>query len=342
MFETTTFTRHLRSAALLVTVLVALTVDAAAQGIIQPASASTSLRTLFARGAGGIGNIAYLANRSGFSIPYVSGVDEFDVYVSTNSHRNSSRDMLLGNSNGQNQPNGIVNLGETITLDLGDLRAIDALGFWSVRVGSEAITAFRLHADDDDSFTNGTRELLGSFAPAASQGGQAFSFAPVVTRFVHLEVTGHGGGSFLKVAEIAFRDAGLHMTFNSGLDIAPGGSTTIRFHAPQRPNELYLPIVSCTLGSTPVAGAADPLPVALDACTDLYLSGPIGQSLFALTPTGALFDSLDANGQATGTVSMPATLPSGLGLPIHFCFIAFDASGSSAPEVSPLGTLTLN
>ncbi len=172
--------------------------------IIQPVSASTSYVELFSGSGVVAGN---LVDQSGLSAPYTSGVTDFDTFVAAEDGAGSSNfDHLLANSNGQNQPNGVVDPGGTITLDLGSEIAIDALAFWS-ETGNEAITAFNLHADDDDDFTNGGTTLLGSYSPAATVDGQAFSFDAVSTRYVHMEVTGHGGGNWIRANEMAVRAA---------------------------------------------------------------------------------------------------------------------------------------
>jgi len=170
--------------------------------IVQPQSASTSYHVFT--------NASNLVNMSGLSAPYVSGETDFDTYVpaTTGNYVNSS--VLLCNTNGQNQPNGVVELGGTITLDLGAAMPIDSLAMWSVGGGgaAQAITAFDLYADDDADYANGTTGLLGSYTPATVGSGQTASFDALETRFLHVVVTGYGGDhDFLRVGEFAVRYA---------------------------------------------------------------------------------------------------------------------------------------
>jgi len=198
--------------------------------IIQPTGASTSYIELFGP-AVGAGN---LIDQSGLSGTYTSGTTDFDSYVTSTTHDGGASVFLICNSNGQNQPNGIVDLGETITLDLGSAFAVDALAMWNTDSASDAITAFDLYADSDNDFTNGTTALLGSYAPSATITGQSFSFPATQTQFVHIVVTGHGGGDFIRVGEFAFRYAApaqvsnttqgtQHLTLQDALDNAISG-----------------------------------------------------------------------------------------------------------------------
>jgi len=196
--------------------------------IIQPQAASTSYNA-----ATTPGQPENTIDQSGLSATYTSGTTDFDSFVPAIAHNNVSTDLLLCNSNGQNSPNGIVDLGGTITLDLGSALAVDALAMWSTIFSGEAINMFDLYADTDNDFTNGTTALLGSFSPAATDTGQSFVFPLVTTRFVHIVVTGHGGGDFLRLSEIAFRYAAelvsnttqgtQHLTLQDALDNAASG-----------------------------------------------------------------------------------------------------------------------
>ncbi len=200
------------SAALVLTAgAIASTAHAQTAGsIIQPQGALTSCIPLF-----DLFPVGNTIDQSGLSASYTSGTTDFDSFVPATSHNNSNADLLLCNSNGLNQPNGIVDLGETITFDLGSALSVDALAMWSTVFSTEAITAFDLHADTDDDFTNGTTALFGSYTPSATNVGQSFVFPPVTTRFVHIVVTGHGGGDFLRVGEFAFRYADPFLVTNT-------------------------------------------------------------------------------------------------------------------------------
>lgn len=168
--------------------------------LVQPVAASTSLTQLFP--TFGVGN---LVDQSGFATQYIENVTDFATFVGSTTHPNSNLDMLLANSNGQNQPNGVVDLGETITFDLGQAREVDGIAIWSTSFPAEAPGGFALFADDDGDFANGTNTPLGAFAASATQSGQPFGFQPTTTRFVHLQILAHGGGDFLRMGEVAFR-----------------------------------------------------------------------------------------------------------------------------------------
>lgn len=316
------------------TVLVAVTAPTTAQAIIQPTGVSTSLVEMFGFRAGN------LIDQSGLP-PYVDGVTDFASYVASTVHPNSNQASLLANSNGRNQPNGVVNPGETITFDLGRVRDVDAAAIWGQRVASEAVTGFRIHADTDANFGNGVSALLGSYTRTASQQGRSFPFPVTATRFLHIEITQHGGGSFLRLGEVAFRSAEVHVTFTPDDEIAPGQTVSVNFHASRHANESMLPILSCSAGRTPIPGSSLSLPLLIDGCTSFFLSDPAADALFSFDPPGNVFGRLDGNGQASGTMSLPAGFPSGLGLPLHFCFVTFNTPNQFT-AVSSVGTLLLN
>ena len=171
--------------------------------ILQPAAVTTTYQEAISPNVGGI---RFSFDQSGLSHPYISGLTEFDSYVATTGHSNSNSTMMLINSNGQNQPGGVVELGGTITLDLGGSLSVDALGLWAAST-SESITRMAVYTDLDDDFGNGGTSLLGTFDVVSTRDGQAFEFAATETRFVHIEVLGHGGGSFLRHGEFAARVA---------------------------------------------------------------------------------------------------------------------------------------
>ncbi|MCR9243691.1 MAG: PQQ-binding-like beta-propeller repeat protein [bacterium] len=187
--------------------------------IIQPSAADTSLVQLFGAQFG-IGNVI---DQSGLSASYVGGTTEFATFVPSTSHPNSNQASLLGNSNGQNQPNGVVQPGETITFDLGVAQPTNGIAIWNPPTVGDAILGFELFADADNDFTNGTSRPLGAFAVSAVRTGQAFGFTTVTTRFVHLRVTAHGGGDFLRLGEAAFRSSvGVVNTIAHGGNFAGG------------------------------------------------------------------------------------------------------------------------
>ncbi|HPF38437.1 MAG TPA: hypothetical protein PK093_07315 [Phycisphaerae bacterium] len=171
--------------------------------IVQPVGFSKSYATVF---GGSIGKPLHVIDQSGLSQSYISGETEFDTYVATTSHANSNQSMMLVNSNGQNQPNGVVEIGGTFTLDLGESLPIDALALWAA-ANSEVITAMAVYADSDNNFDNGGVTLLDTFDVAGILAGRAYDFPRVETRFLHIEVLGHAGGQFIRHGEFAVRIA---------------------------------------------------------------------------------------------------------------------------------------
>jgi|GEM_PF-1903237 len=175
-----------------------------AGSIVQPANVTTTYR----QGVSGsnIGRVSYTFDQSGLSQPYVSGVTDFDDYLATTSHGNSNLAMMLVNSNGLNQSNGVVEDGGTITIDLNATLPVDALGLWAART-AEGIRAMAVYADTDGDFANGGTVFLGEFDVANHLDGQAIAFSVVETQFVHIEVLDHFGVHFLRHGEFAVRFA---------------------------------------------------------------------------------------------------------------------------------------
>ena len=76
--------------------------------------------------------------------------------------------------------------------------------------------------------------------------------------------------------------------------------------------------MSCTPGAWPIPGSNLVMPLAFDACSDLYFFSPFSSQFFNLTPSG-LADILPATG-AQGTVTLPVLTPSGLNIDLHVSF----------------------
>ena len=135
---------------------------------------------------------------------------------------------------------------------------------------------------------------------------------------------GNGGllvmheGELLRIAS----DLG-SVSFPLGAIVTPPGAIIVQFDAPGFGGQTYVPVVSCSFGSTPIAGFPEPLHLATDPCTNFYFNDPLSPFLFALTGVpGALFGTLDASGRGVGVVAAPATIvPPGLGLDVLVTFL---------------------
>lgn len=86
---------------------------------------------------------------------------------------------------------------------------ISAIAFWdTTNVGS--VTEFQLFSDNNDNFSDGTTGQIGStfntIQTADPTPAQVFTFAPVTTRFIDLNVLVDAGGTGLVsgIGEIAF------------------------------------------------------------------------------------------------------------------------------------------
>ncbi|MEO0632459.1 MAG: hypothetical protein AAFY46_17280, partial [Planctomycetota bacterium] len=171
--------------------------------IVQPVDVTTSYTVVFGPNFGGI---RFVFDQSGLPTPYVSGQTAFDSYVTATEHIPSNTSMMLINSNGVNQPGGVVELGGTITLDLGAELPVDAVALWTASSG-EGITRMAVHTDDDADFDNGGTTPVGTFDVQETLVGQPFEISAVETRFVHIEVLGHSGSDFIRHGEFAVRAA---------------------------------------------------------------------------------------------------------------------------------------
>lgn len=132
----------------------------------------------------------------------------------------------------------------------------------------------------------------------------------------------------------------LNINFFPSSTILSGGLALVQFVAtPADAGKTYIPMISCTPVPYPIPGTGLVAPAMFDTCSLFYLNDPSASSIFSLTPFG-LFGTLSPNGDATGTVNMPAglNLPPN-GLPIHFFYVV--VNGSVIESVSNLATLTI-
>ena len=96
------------------------------------------------------------------------------------------------------------------TFDLGSEVMVDKIAIWNGK-STGSPRAFSLYSDNDSNFTEGSPAVLlgsGSLINGSSTtSAQVVSFPPTSTRWVHLNVTQTGGGSWVVIGEVAFGQA---------------------------------------------------------------------------------------------------------------------------------------
>lgn len=139
-------------------------------------------------------------DQSGLSSAYTSGVTDFDTYTATTTH--------IGINDGtKSWFSAINNKTGTVTFDLGSSITIDAFALWNLHnINTNSIQNFSLLDDGNN--------LIGSFTAVKGPGpdsntinAQIFSFGPVTTQHVILQVTSNYGGSLTGFGEAAFRQS---------------------------------------------------------------------------------------------------------------------------------------
>lgn len=159
-------------------------------------------------GLGGLFELSNAINQSGLSATYTSGVTDFASFVATTTHNSNPAGFNSGFTNTQAPPG-------QFSLDLGAAVAIDALAFWDTQE-SGSVHQFRLYADTNNVFGDGGLILIGTFSATGGGFGepqpvsaQVFTFAPITTRFLHIDVINMQGGTNLipGIGELAARSA---------------------------------------------------------------------------------------------------------------------------------------
>lgn len=140
-------------------------------------------------------------NQSGLSAAYMAGVTDFDSYVASTTH------------DGVGALNSGFSVGPfgSFSYDLGAVINIDAIGLWAT-ANTGSVLQFNLYADNDNDISNGAGGLIGGFTAVGSNytsadPGQAFMFAQVATRYVHMEILTTDGGPQPGLGEVVFRTA---------------------------------------------------------------------------------------------------------------------------------------
>ncbi len=148
-----------------------------------------------------------VVDQSGLAAGYVSGVTDFDGYVSATA-------TLVGAD-----PNNIWFSPSDVTtgsfdFDLGGLFDITSFALWTdpQNAGQNA-KDFELYADDNAAFSSPT--FLGTYLALAGPGlnneslnvGQIFGFAPVLASNVRMQILSNYGGFVTGISEAAFEIA---------------------------------------------------------------------------------------------------------------------------------------
>jgi hypothetical protein len=126
-----------------------------------------------------------------------------------------------------------------------------------------------------------------------------------------------------------------------------GGLTLVRFVGqPADGGKIYIPLVSCTLGTTPIPSTTLALPILIDVCTSYQLNDPSSASVFALAPPGQQFGFLLSGGPQIGTASGTVTIPVNVvappaGIPLYFAWVLVNPAGGVIEGVSPAAALTI-
>lgn len=184
----------MKTRTILAVAVLGLAATANARTMIQPAAASTTL--------GGWGyDINWTINQSGLDYNYVSGVTDFDAFVSTIGHGGGWGWGFTGPES--ENPSG------TVDLDLGAECRIVAMALWDGQAAAGnygMIASFNLYAGNSD---YSSLTLLGNYSginAPANPLAQVFAFGATTTRYVRIEILAFHPGN-ISIGEIAFGTA---------------------------------------------------------------------------------------------------------------------------------------
>ena len=143
---------------------------------------------------------AFMIDQSGLSESYVSGVTSFDALTSTATHN-------IGISGGEGdytawRTKPVEEFPALLTFEVGDEWEIDKLAIWSLGNGDE-LGSFKLYADSDSDFGNGTTADLGIFNHTEGKFANIYEFAATSASYFHIEAYSINGLR-LRVGEVAF------------------------------------------------------------------------------------------------------------------------------------------
>jgi hypothetical protein len=160
--------------------------------MLQPVSASTTLD-------GWGWDINWTVSQNGLDQHYVSGVTDFDTFVSTVGHQGG---WLAGYT-----ASGSTNFNGFVDFDLGSEYTIESMAAWEGQGPAGAngeIASFNMFASNDPTFTTSTLlgSYVGTYAPF-STAAEVYSFAPTSARYVRLQVLSFYTGD-ISMGEFAF------------------------------------------------------------------------------------------------------------------------------------------
>jgi hypothetical protein len=144
-------------------------------------------------GTGG-GSVGHLIDQSGLSVPFISGVTDFETYVATN----PTHAGLTG-ANGWASASHVTS--GYLEFDLGSDYALSTFALWTQN-NTSAIDSFSLSSALDAGFTIGVTNL-GSFTAAKTLAMQTFTVSGT-GEFIRLQVNTTFGATNVNIGEVAF------------------------------------------------------------------------------------------------------------------------------------------
>jgi len=163
---------------------------------IQPASASTTVASLFSAG--------HTIDQSGLSTGYTSGVTDFNTYIT------SGPTAFHGfGANVWAAAEGIRS--GNFDFGLGGTYPIDAMAFWNAFNDPSAVRQFNILVDDNTAFSSpvdlGTFTASNTLGTGGNTAAEVFTFAATSASFVRLRILNTWSGSSYSIVsnEAAFR-----------------------------------------------------------------------------------------------------------------------------------------
>ncbi len=146
-------------------------------------------------------DISNMINQNNLSIGYVSGVSDFDAYLSLNPTDGNTSSDIVAFEEGATPVEMIF--------DLGDAYRVASFALWNRGEPDQGVKDFALYASNDVLFSTST--LLGNFTATAELGNaqsteaEVFSFAPTSAAFIRMDVTSNYGSCCVSLDEVAFK-----------------------------------------------------------------------------------------------------------------------------------------